>query len=396
MSCTPIYYYTNVASVDKENYFIAFFFLAPTCQLTFQTVAINLPITFLLLAPSTIAIADFNNDGHMDLAVSQYYAQHLIVLLGNGDGSFEAKTTPPTGFHSQPGVIVVDDFNSDGYLDLAFANDYTNQVGVLLGNGDGTFRAWEIVLNGSFDFSLALVASDFNSDGHPDLLTTDSSTNKMVVLLGVGDGTFRPQTSFYNSFCRYPTSFAAADFNSDNKIDLAITSSANYLCVLLGNGNASFYLSMAVPTDSFNFPWSVAVDDVNNDNRLDIIMANNLKDNIAVMLGNGDGTFGEQTIYLTGYYSSPRFLVVGDFNNDARLDIAVSNYYAQSVSILFGTKNGTFVAPTMFLIDVYTLPISIVAGDFNNDGKLDLAVADQANGNLFILLNTCDCCVPEF
>ena len=357
--------------------------------------AINIPGNDGSQPFTSIAIADFNNDGYLDLAFSRFEAQHIIVILGNGDGSFKAAVTFPIGDQQQPVMFAVDDFNSDSYLDLAFTNAYTNQVGVVFGNGDGTFRALKIVWNGNLSFSLSLVASDFNSDGHVDLATADSSSNEIVVLLGVGDGTFRPQTSFYNSFCSYPTSMAVGDFNSDDKIDLTITSSANYLCVLLGNGNGSFYLSMAVPTNSFNFPWSVAVDDVNNDSRLDIIIANNLKDNIAVMLGNGDGTFGVQTIYLTGFSSSPRFLVVGDFNNDGRSDLAISNHYGQSISILFGTSNGTFLAPTMFSVGVPTLPTSIVAGDLNNDGKLDLVVSDEWQTNVIIVLNTCDCCVPE-
>ncbi|CAF4111316.1 unnamed protein product, partial [Adineta steineri] len=168
----------------------------------------------------------------------------------------------------------------------------------------------------------------------------------------------------------------------------------NYLCILLNTGNEQFDLSMMVPTETFNFAWSIITADFNNDNHLDISMVNYLDNNIAVMFGNNDGTFGTQMIYKTGILGSSRYLITGDFDNDGQLDLVINNYVGRSINILFGSQNGTFLNQITFTVG--GVPLSIAKGDFNNDKKLDLVVTFQRQAFLSILLNNCNFGRREF
>ena len=270
--------------------------------------------------PQSVAVGDFNGDGKPDLAVVNSYSNNVSILLGNGDGTFQIHVDYPTG--AQPGSVAIGDFNGDGKLDLAVVNSYSNNVSVLLGNGNGTFQPAVSYGTGSGTGPAFVAVGDFNRDGKLDLAVANSNSSNVSVLLGNGDGTF--QTAVNYDVGGAPTSIAVGDFNHDGKLDLAVAvpvpGPSTYVSVLLGNGDGTFQTAV-----NYNAPYApdaVAVGDFNGDGNLDLVVGNR-SSNISVFLGNGDGTFRTAVNYSAGY--NPSSVAVGDFNNDGTLDLAVAN-----------------------------------------------------------------------
>ena len=313
---------------------------------------------------------------------------------GTSNVAFFEVTTPsssvglsnPTGFDvaDQPASVAVGDFNRDGKLDLAVANNSGNNISVLLGNGDGTFQPAVNYGVGSSPESVAV--GDFNRDGKLDLAVTNINRNSISVLLGKGDGTFQAAVD-YNAGSG-PNSVAVGDFNRDGKLDLAVANEGtSNVSVLLGNGDGTFQAAVDYPAGPGSV--SVAVGDFNRDGKLDLAVANfggGNSGNVSVLLGNGDGTFQPAVSYAvsSGPSSGPIFVVVGDFNGDEKPDLVVADASADTVSMLLGNGDGTFQAHLNYGTGPY--PVSVAVGDFNRDGRLDMAVADYQSRTVSVLL----------
>jgi hypothetical protein len=213
-------------------------------------------------------------------------------------------------------------------------------------------------------------------------------SNNVSVLLGQANEAFVEQMMLTTGHGFRPRSFAIGDFNNDDQMDIAVANSGtNNVGIFLGFGNSSFGNQTTYATGSK--PYSVAVGDFNNDTRLDIVVANYGDNNVGVLLGDGSGSFSNQTTYSAGFGSSPSSVAVDDFNNDTLLDIIVANQGTSNVGLFRGYGNGTFASVIVFLMDYGSLPFSVVVGDFNNDRKLDFAIANNGTDNLKILLQTC-------
>ena len=334
--------------------------------------------------PSALAAGRLG-DGHVDLIVADQgdpftgNGQGLRVFQGDGPGQFVLSETIAVG--SAPSAVVAADLTGDGFLDLAVAEAYTDQVSVLLNKGNGTFMAPVSYSVGSIPESL--VAVDFGN-GHIDLATANENSDDVSVLLGNGDGTFQPQSRFGAGSS--PVALVAADLNGDHRPDLAVANlDSSDISVLLGRGDGTFQDQLINPVGSG--PSGAVTADLHNDGHIDIITSNYYSNDISVLLGNGDGTFEVARSFAAG--NRPTALAVGDFNGDGLLDVAVAdagiNGVGQGVSILLGNGEGTFQAPIFYPI-AGTYPASIVAGDFTDNGMLDLAVANQGSGNVSILL----------
>jgi hypothetical protein len=313
-------------------------------------------------------VGDFNGDGIPDLAVATYTGNALDILIGNGDGTFRAAV--PYALTSAASSVVVGDFNGDGKLDLAVANWQTNDISIFIGVGDGTFLPQVRYAVGTEPTSISV--GDFNRDGVMDLAVTNQVGNTVSVLIGQGDGTFKPQVTYTTGTSPY--SVTNGDFNEDGKLDLAI---ANYggstISVQLGNGDGTFQAQ--VPYTVGTAPSAVTTGDLNNDGHLDLAVANSGSSSASILIGHGDGTFSAAVSYPTG--SSPMSVSLGDFNNDGDLDLITGNSGSDTLSLLLGTGSGTFGTQST-VAGGYSYQ-GLAVGDFNGDGLLDFA-ANQNGG----------------
>jgi hypothetical protein len=335
--------------------------------------------------PYSVAVADFNHDGKLDLVTANETSNTVSVLLGNGDGTFRPAQSFPLPAGSAPVYVAVGDFNRDGNPDIVVAdngNDSGNSVSVLLGNGDGTFQAPRTYGVGQAPVGIAV--ADFNGDGRLDLAVANQLTNNVSVLLGNGDGTFRPPVNYpAGSLAR---EVAAGDLNGDGKIDLVVANQgANTVSVLLGNGDGTFRPGGTFATGPD--PTSIALADLRGNGTLDVVTANftfgGSTGTVSVLLGNGNGTFQPRQDYTVG--ANPHNVEVADVDLDGHADIVVTDRGGASVSVLLGNGDGTFQAHQDFATGAG--PFSVAVGDFTGDGLPDLATADGDAGTASVLLN---------
>ncbi len=371
------------------------------------------------LGAYSIAAVDINGDGKPDVVVANLCTNYnncsggsVGVLLGNGDGTFQSTPNYDSGGQA-PYSIAVADVNGDGKPDLLVANEcigYGNcsiegSVGVLLGNGDGTFQPSQTYGSGAY-VAFSIAVADVNGDGKPDLVvanycvsSTNCSNGVISVLLGNGDGTFQAAQTF-SSGGQYALSLAVADVNGDGKPDLVVANQCNTNCtsgivgVLLGNGDGTFQTAQTYSSGA-QYGRSVAVGDVNGDGKVDVLVTNECGSDcstggVGVLLGNGDGTFQPAQINSSGGYSAES-IAIGDVNGDGKPDLVVSNYCGSNVncatggvSILLGNADGTFQAAQVTLTPANFSQGQIALSDFNGDGNLDIAIG---NGSVLLLGN---------
>jgi hypothetical protein len=327
-------------------------------------------------APWSVAVADLNADGKLDLVTANSESNDVSVLLGNGDGTFQAQRRFAAG--DFPTFVAVADLNRDGFPDVMTAN-YPD-ISILLGNGDGTFQAPQSFAVGDFPDSVAVI--DVNGDGFPDIVTANNGSNDVSILLGNGDGTFQPQQRIAAG--DFPFFVAVADLNGDGFLDLVTANDSTDVSVLLGNGDGTFQAPQNFAVG--DFPYSVAVVDVNGDGFADIVTANGNPDDVSILLGNGDGTFQPPQRFGVGPF--PQSVAVADLNGDGFPDLVTTNGFSNDVSVLLGNGDGTFQAEQGFAAGSF--PASVKIADLNGDGFPDIVTANVFSDDVSILLGNGD------
>jgi hypothetical protein len=348
--------------------------------------------------PQSVAIGDLNGDGKPDLVVGNYYPSGsgasgpVGVLLGNGDGTFQPVVTYPSGGEPNYNVVIAD-VNHDGKPDIivsacaAAGNSCGSAdgiVSVLLGNGDGTFQPAVTYSTGA-PRNNGLAVADVNGDGILDIIATNyyGETNgdgTISVLLGNGDGTFQNAVN-YDAGTSETNGVAIADVNGDGKPDVVAVSYTGLVSVLLGNGNGTFQAAVTYPAGGSGSS-GVVIADINADGKPDLIVAN-LSGTVGILLGVGNGTF-QSVVTYNGGGAVPQ-LAVADVNEDGNLDIVTSTD-GSVIGVLLGNGNGTFQSVTTFPSggsDANTLAV----GDVNGDGKPDIVVTNGYSNSLGVLLN---------
>ena len=358
-------------------------------------------------SPFSVAIGDLNGDGRPDLAIANYGSNSVSVLLntttpGATTPSYVAKTDFTAG--TRPYSLAIGDLNGDGRPDLAIANRDSNNLSVLLntttpGATTPSYADQTILTTGDAPISVAI--RDLNGDGKPELAIANAGSDTVSVLLntttaGATTASFADKTDFTTGAA--PSSVAIGDLNGDGQPDLAIAN--------LGDGNVSVLLNTTIlPTASVdvgprtdfttgNGTFSVATGDFNNDGRPDLAITNRDSDSVSVLLntttpGANTPSYADKTDFNTG--DDPRSVSIGDLNGDGRPDLAIANQADGTVSVLLstttpGATSPSFAAKTDF--PTGTSPLSVAIGDLNGDGKPDLAIANAGSNKVSVLLNT--------
>lgn len=334
--------------------------------------------------PVAIAMGDFNGDGNEDLATANFTSATVSVLLGNGDGSFDAKTDYATG--AGPYSIVVCDLNDNNQLDLATANLHAGTVSVLLGNGDGSFASSTNYNAG--DNPQSLVTGDLNGDANSDLAVMNGSDGTVMIFPGRGDGTLA-QPIEYSTFpggAYGASTLTSGDLNDDGYLDLV---AADYqLRVLLGTEDGSFTLGDPLNTSAGDVSQAV-IADFDADGRPDLGLADpggrGWTGAVYVSYGTGSGTFDGQPGYTPLSGDNTLALVAGDLNQDDKADLAACTYSA--LSVMISNYYDGRLEPNC----TYELACSALGvGDVNNDGNLDVAVTSREDNRASILLGSGD------
>lgn len=347
------------------------------------TASANSPFT-VGLSPSSVAVADFNGDGIPDLAVADYGdfsmmgRNNVMVLLGDGAGNFTQASNSPfqTSPSGNPYWVTVADFNLDGHPDIAVASVYSDDVTVLLGDGTGNFTQAPRSPVGVGLQPFFVATGDFNNDGIPDLVTANAASDSVTVLLGNGDGSFTQASS--PPVGNTPESVAVGDFNGDGFPDLAVSNvnSAN-VTVLLGDGTGNFSPASGSPLGVGTYPFSVVAGDFNGDGNLDLAAANESTSNVTVYLGDGNGGFTPAS--GSPFPGETTSLVVADFNGDGIPDLGLSS------GVMLGNGSGGFTQAGVY----FSAGSPLAVGDFNRDGMEDLVgVNGGGSGTVAVLLGS--------
>jgi len=348
------------------------------------------PLRYLFPTPSPdrIVSADFDGDGIPDLAVKDTSHPGILLYFDNGDGTFKAPVEISTDLQAYQ--LATADVNGDGIPDLVVqgillpSHGQTRVLRVLLGKGDGSFRA-PIDSSGAGSTLEGIRIADFNGDGIPDvaLLAPDFSNNArsdvLAISLGNGDGSFR--TPVNTPIGSASNGLAVGDFDRDGKMDAVvgfsnISTNGESFIIYSGNGDGTFRAgkSHAAPGGVS----SVATADVNRDGLLDLIVGHG--HSVAVFLGNGDGTFRQSADMAA--YQGPYQVQAADINGDGMPDIVVAN---TRISTFLGNGDGSFQPRQDFGIGG---AIAAAIGDFNSDGLADIAVANGfMNGSVSLMLS---------
>ncbi|MES1205249.1 MAG: VCBS repeat-containing protein [Pseudomonadota bacterium] len=348
------------------------------------------PVTYQAgLAPRALVLGDLNGDGKGDIAVANEQPDFtlfagVLVFMNKGDGTFAAPVVYASD--STPAFLAIGDLNSDGKPDLAFADSFTRDLGVLINKGNGTFGAAATTSGGPDVVSAQLTIADLNGDGKPDVATTAGAS--VTVFMNQGDGTFQDSPPPAYGIGWEPESLAVGDFNGDNRLDVVVACGINFLgyaTLLLNDGDGKFVA--AVAHGSVDFSYSVAIGDLNGDGRGDVVSAHS-DDGLGrfgalrVSLGTGGGDLAAPVVYPL---ADPRFVAIGDLNGDGRPDLASPNQYKQSVSVLMNQGAGAFGPPSNYVAPGN--PAAIALGDLNADGKLDMVLANSGAWNISVFLN---------
>jgi len=345
-------------------------------------------------APGIVLIEDLNKDGRLDLVVANEKGGDVSVLLHDGKGSFSPSPGSPFPAGPNPNDLASGDFNGDGLVDLAIANHETQHITVLLGDGRGSLapapRSPATVVVRPHVHGVA--TGDFNGDGSLDLVTDSWSEDRLVVLFGDGTGRFAsPGTSV--AVGRHPYQrVRVADLNGDGRADIVSPNlEGDNVTILLGDGKGKFHQPARSPFPCGDSPFNVAIGDVNADGKPDLAIVNSPsstsdrsgQDGLTILIGDGLGAFTKMagSPFVTGRF--PNIPAIGDLNGDGVADVAVSNPDGDKISI-FTLRRESLVASSA-VVSVPGRPKGLAIRDLDGDGKAEIVTTNNASDRVTVI-----------
>jgi hypothetical protein len=335
--------------------------------------------------PINLTVGDLNADGKSDIVVSCSSVSLISVLLGVGDGTFQAPMDTPTPPVAGSFDMVLTQLNKGSDTNLDLLHVTSGNVSSYLGDGNGAFPAIIPVTMTGSPFGAA--AGDITGDGFVDIVIADPTAGpngQMRPYKAIGDGTF----SALSTLTAYhgPTGAALGDLNNDGKLDIIshASNTSEAISWWLGTGTGTFGARSDL-SQSSGQSFAIATADLDADGKLDVVVAKGGSSSVDVFRGNGDGTLKAAANYFT---PGPHRVTLADLNGDGKTDIITTsalNFYVY-VSILLNKGDGTFNSP--LYLDVPAEATGVGAGDFNGDGKIDIVAAVPSQGTLSLFLNT--------
>ncbi len=341
-------------------------------------------------SPGSIAIADVNHDGMLDIIVANTTDGTLSVLLGDGKGRFTPAAGSPFACGKSPNDIATGDFNGDGNLDLLIANTETPYLTLLLGDGKGGFAP---APHSPFDTHShphvhGVAVADFNGDGKLDAVTDSWGYNQILMFLGDGKGNLILPGQPFPTGKRPYQRLRSADFNKDGKPDVVTTDlDQNAVSILLGDGHGGLRDAPGSPFPAGRAPWAVAVDDMNHDGNLDLVIIPYAPDvpdpkdvGVTVLLGDGKGGFRKMPsspVSLAGC-EGPDRVATGDINGDGLADIVVTCGQNNRLMLYLGSRDGGFTISTR---SIQTGWAGVAVADLEKRGRADIVVSNSVLDN---------------
>ncbi len=324
---------------------------------------------------------DLDGDGYTDFAVPNERTNDVRVFMNDGSGGYRGGfSVYPVPQGDRPSTNEGADFNLDGHIDLAVGNSQNDQMSVFLGRGDGQFQAAQTYTVGMGVRGLSTL--DLNGDGYMDLVTANDVGGTLSLLLNDGDGTFT-LTENLSLPGLQERATDPADINGDGLMDLFVGAlGSKEMFVLLGNGQGGLEMAGRYPLGGES--WMIAAGDVNGDGHADVVSANSRDNEASVLLGDGTGALSVPRFYRTG--SFPLAIDLGDLDGDGDLDMVTSNYNSADWTLYENFGNGDFVLPRT--LQAAQAGSCAVLHDRNNDGTLDMTGIDELSDQLFLFTNT--------
>ena len=343
-------------------------------------------------APQAIATGDFNGDGRWDLATVNGTSDDVSVLLGNGNGTFRSAVS--FGVGKIPLALIAEDMDRDGVLDLVLALSGSDHVVVLKGDGKGLFQ--KLTTQAAGKGTTFLAAGDLNGDGWSDVVAINSGRFgyyppfNLSVLLNDGMGQIREPVMYEQDRGKdlFPTGIFIGDFTGDGDVDLAVTwsqpswSSANGLVSILKNSGDGTFQRLKDINPGFTLS-AIHGADIDRNGLVDLAVTSLYADTVRVLLQHHPGEFRMLDPIKVGF--APVGVEIQDMNQDDKLDLVVVNRDSNSLSLFAGDGTGEFT--TVGHYGVGATPAAVVVYDFDQDSRPDLATASTNVDGVSVLLS---------
>jgi hypothetical protein len=327
--------------------------------------------------PYKIVSGDFYKDGNIDLAVMGETS--LTILKNDGAGNFTTISTY-TGFSS--GVdMFAEDVDNDGNLDLIISDQWVNTIQVLKNNGYGVFSLLSTFYAGG-DRTQHIAVANLDNDAYPDIICANWSSNTVSLFKNNGAGTFTLMNTISGLGTR-PMAMGAGDFDGDGLVDLmvGIDWSPALVVALKNQGNYVFTTNQTITVR--DRPYSIVASDYNGDGKLDFCVANFYDNTLSMLTNSGSGYFYPTFISTGG--NGARFLSQGDYDHNGAIDFSIGSALANILSVI--KNDGTGIFSGLVYGNTFGTPGCVTSGDFDNDGDLDIAAANQNSGTVSIFKN---------